>query len=78
MKKKINAKFVWISALAILLTGVGAMILFYNILNEPEFNNNFKNITIVILSKDKNNKLTDSFNDMMNRMDNLNNDEEYN
>lgn len=28
--------------------------------------------------KDKNNKLTNSFNDMMNRMDNLNNDEEYN
>lgn len=47
MKKKINAKFVWISALAILLTGVGAMILFYNILKNEIFDDLQANARVI-------------------------------
>ena len=47
MKKKINAKFMLISAVAVVVTGICAMFIFYNILKEQIFDDLAANASVI-------------------------------
>ena len=53
MKKKINAKFMMISALAVLLTGLCAGVLFFNILEEQIFDDLQTNAKLIEMMNPK-------------------------
>lgn len=53
MKKKINAKFMLISTVAVVLTGICAMFIFYNILKEQIFDDLSANASVISMMNPK-------------------------
>ena len=53
MKKKINAKFMLISTVAVVVTGICAMVIFYNILKEQIFDDLAANASVISMMNPK-------------------------